>query len=708
VLSQSVKNHGTIIADNGAVLLSAAGARGMVDALVSNSGSVRAAAGAIKMVANTIENTGTLQVDSTAANTDGGAITILADKITIGDGSRITATGDRNGGQILIGGDYQGGGGLPTSDDTYIADDVILNAGSRRLGNGGRIIVWSDENTQFLGHAAVAGGVDGGDGGLIEVSGKEYLNFSGTVDMNSVHGNKGTLLLDPTNITISAGANAQVTGASPFMPDADNATSILNATTLLSALASGNVIVQTRATGAQLGNITVDSALTWVSGHTLTLDAHNQIIVNQAISGGGLHMIAGGDVQLNANIGGTGILTIEQNANGVTMGIGASSVGLVNLNAADLTRIQDGWSDIILGRATSTAAMDIRASTWNDRLTLRNGTGTITVNGLVNSGANDMTVITDGDINLPSASSSLRGTATLNLMQANASTNVGWGGSAGALNLTATEAARVTSTWTNVNLGRTDGTGTVTANTATWSDSITIMSGTGLINVIGVQRVDANNMSFITDGDIAITPSNALYGSLQLSFSTVSAGTSIGLGDGQVGTLNLTTAEVGRIRNGWTSIVFGRTDGAADINAGTLTWNDPLTLQTGTGDININGTPTMAGNGLTLSTDGGDINVDAAISLTTGSLNFSTAGGDIIIDAAITATTTGAWSMNSGGGDLLVNSLITRTGGATSLNAGAGQLTLAAGMVLGAGALTLITDSDLSIGGNISGTSALS
>ena len=58
--------------------------------------------------------------------------------------------------------------------------------------------------------------------------------------------------------------------------------SVLNVSTLTTALGSANVTVQTRSTGTQAGNITVSAPIAWGSGNTLTLDAHNNILINQA------------------------------------------------------------------------------------------------------------------------------------------------------------------------------------------------------------------------------------------------------------------------------------------------------------------------------------------------------------------------------------------------------------------------------------------
>ncbi len=60
------------------------------------------------------------------------------------------------------------------------------------LGNseGGKVIVWADETTNFYGNVS-ARGAGTGDGGFVEISGKETLLFRGEVDTSSELGNTG-------------------------------------------------------------------------------------------------------------------------------------------------------------------------------------------------------------------------------------------------------------------------------------------------------------------------------------------------------------------------------------------------------------------------------------------------------------------------------------------------------------------------------------
>ena len=51
------------------------------------------------------------------------------------------------------------------------------------------------------------GGLASGNGGFVETSGHQALDVGGTVNASATHGNGGTWLLDPNNITINAGGD---------------------------------------------------------------------------------------------------------------------------------------------------------------------------------------------------------------------------------------------------------------------------------------------------------------------------------------------------------------------------------------------------------------------------------------------------------------------------------------------------------------------
>ena len=109
---------------------------------------------------------------------------------------------------IHVGGDFQGKNKeVQNAQRTYVGPEASVRADAISEGDGGKVVVWSDDLTRYKGSISVRGGARGGDGGSVEVSGKRDLEFRGTVDASAPNGKVGTLLLDPLTITIANGAN---------------------------------------------------------------------------------------------------------------------------------------------------------------------------------------------------------------------------------------------------------------------------------------------------------------------------------------------------------------------------------------------------------------------------------------------------------------------------------------------------------------------
>lgn len=188
----------------------------------------------------------------------GGEVNVLGNNVGLLS-SDIDASGKNAGGDIRIGGDYQGNGTVPNASNTIVDNSSSIDVSATESGNGGQAIVWSDSLTRFTGQASARGGTNGGDGGLVEISGKESLVFTGTVDASSPLGQAGELLLDPRNITIadtgSGFNNPFEFGDSPgedFTIAADSITNITNNGTDVTLQANNNITVAP--TGAIITN----------------------------------------------------------------------------------------------------------------------------------------------------------------------------------------------------------------------------------------------------------------------------------------------------------------------------------------------------------------------------------------------------------------------------------------------------------------------
>jgi hypothetical protein len=153
--------------------------------------------------------TGDLEATSQflATGVTGGKIDFRGKAVSL-RGATLDASGKKGGGTILIGGDYQGGdatglGTLSNAQSVFVDKYSSISANALTSGNGGKVIIWSDLDTDFRGNVNVRGGAKSGDGGFVEVSGKQNLNFVGNVDVNATNGKQGSILLDPEDIIIN-------------------------------------------------------------------------------------------------------------------------------------------------------------------------------------------------------------------------------------------------------------------------------------------------------------------------------------------------------------------------------------------------------------------------------------------------------------------------------------------------------------------------
>ena len=270
----------------------------------------------------------------------GGRVELLGKNVALRAGE-VNADGGAKGGTVLVGGDYLGlNPEVPNAKAAVITPDARISANATVNGDGGKVIVWSDEYTGFFGGITALGGPEGGNGGFIETSSKNNLQAFGEAQASAPKGISGEWLLDPYNVTItSAGPSSggSFGGGNPdiFTPIQDSA-NILN-TEINRALDSGtSVTITTGSTyvGSQVGNITVSAEIlkskdTPPDGPpvTLSLLAVNDIVINANIksTAGPLDLVMVADV--DKNLGGT--FTLGAGANLLTNG------GDVSITAVD-------------------------------------------------------------------------------------------------------------------------------------------------------------------------------------------------------------------------------------------------------------------------------------------------------------------------------------------------------------------------------------
>ncbi|HCF3154369.1 filamentous hemagglutinin N-terminal domain-containing protein [Pseudomonas aeruginosa] len=209
-LAGGVSNSGEIEVGNGTVAMSAARAAKHLDSVVHISGNV---------VADSVTEDGGTIVLGDAARTqvagtlsakgkNGGQIKVLGDEVTLAGTARVDASGKQSsGGEVLVGGSFQGKGSEPASKATTVAHGAQLKADGKS--DGGRVVVWSDGKTQFSGSASATGQRRGG---VVETSGKQ-LTVAADAKVTASGGQQsGKWLLDPETVNIEADGGAPGSG----------------------------------------------------------------------------------------------------------------------------------------------------------------------------------------------------------------------------------------------------------------------------------------------------------------------------------------------------------------------------------------------------------------------------------------------------------------------------------------------------------------
>ncbi|PWU13568.1 MAG: hypothetical protein C5B45_05795, partial [Chlamydiae bacterium] len=198
-------------------------------------------------------------------------IQLLGKEVLLKEQAMIDASSDAQGGKVRIGGSYKGQDvNIPVAEHVLIDNQVQIHADARQTGNGGEIIIWSEENTEFLGILSAKGGALTGDGGFAEVSGKKGLSFEGLVDLTAKNGKTGNLLIDPDNITIISTGGAPATGQTFNTPG----NVAINATDIAVVLGTANLILQANQ------NISIQEDITSITANSLTLQAGANIITS--------------------------------------------------------------------------------------------------------------------------------------------------------------------------------------------------------------------------------------------------------------------------------------------------------------------------------------------------------------------------------------------------------------------------------------------
>jgi len=717
-IDSAVLNEGTIRADGGQVLMTAKVSKDLFSNAVNNKGIVRAGSvekrnGAIFLngLGGDVVNSGSLDVSATDAGVNGGDVTLSGDNVThsgiiradaahgnagniaidsrgttlltensetsasaiatgkggtitvlgqhvgLFDQSLITATGFNGGGEVLFGGDEQGlNPDITNADAIYIGENTTINVNATTDGDGGKLIVYADLSAKVYGVLTARGGSQGGNGGFIETSGKQFIDIGTAPDAGAVSGDGGLWLIDPFDLTITANNDTPDMGEdSPFI--AGQTASNLDVSTLLRAINDTDVTIRTSPDGSaepgtEAGDISVDTPIVYDGDtrRTLSLIADRNINVNASITstGGAL------DLDLTAGDSAAGITTLGTATNpnvsletrggnvvfngGVNVTTGAS---ITTGNGSVTTNNGNNPGDVVIsGTIDTNNTFNVNNTTGN--VQILNGASVTARGGIIVTGTADTTTsfqVGDGSAAINTNNNNIVFSETDTIQFLNGSTINTNGGDFTITNGTAF----------------TMGDATAGASVNTNNGDVIIASG---VNVLAGSSITTGSGSVTTNngnnpGDVVISGTIDTNNTFNVNNTT-----------GNVQILNgaSVTARGGIIVTGTadtsTSFQVGDATGSAAINTtnNNITFND-------TDDIQFL-------NGSTINTDGGDFTITNGTAFTMGDAtagaSVNTNNGDVIIASGVnvlagSSITTGSGSVTTNDGSNPGNVVISGT-----------------------------------------------
>ncbi len=123
---------------------------------------------------------------------------------------------------------------LWAGDVVALSPDSLTTANAGLNGDGGEVIVFSPDTALFRSGAQIEakGGSESGDGGFVEVSGKNHVEIFGTVDTTAQNGLTGNFLIDPIDLEIvdTAGAATWTDSSDTFFTDSTDSSQLTSGT----------------------------------------------------------------------------------------------------------------------------------------------------------------------------------------------------------------------------------------------------------------------------------------------------------------------------------------------------------------------------------------------------------------------------------------------------------------------------------------------
>jgi len=268
----------------------------------------------------------------------------------------------------------------------------------------------------------------------------------------------------------------------------------------------------------------------------------------------------------------------------------------------------------------------------------------------------------DIDINAP-----LSSTGALTLQPVTPSQSIGIAGGAGAFSLSSSDLANLTDGFSSITIGRSNGSGVITINAATFNDPVTIQAPSGRIIV-------AEPITGTGNASIFLNSSESVGQQITLNAGITTAGQLISLENVVLGAdVTLDTTNAGASPAG-ANITFRRTTIDADSAAN----NRALTLTAGTGGAVT--LPSAVGGTEAL----GSLTVSSSNTVTAAAVTTS---GNIVLNSQNVVSLAGAVNAGTGtitlaGGSIVQNANVSTAGtGTITATATTGPITMADGTI---------------------------
>ncbi|MBM3208149.1 MAG: filamentous hemagglutinin N-terminal domain-containing protein, partial [Chlamydiae bacterium] len=316
----------------------------------------------------------------------GGQVEILGSSLHL-MAADIDVSADHGGGQVHIGGDYKGLGDRLRASSTRIDELSSIKAEANTEGNGGRVIVWSDDKTVFSGKISVRGGSISGDGGFIETSSKNDLSITSTasVDSRSGQGKSGLWLLDPTVVTIAGSGSSNVSdgqgcsAGNVTISNTDLQTALQTTDVQLDATSAFNILAPINS--SNVNSLTFSACPS--SNVTTTLSANISLgggaLTFSTQTGASHYIVLGSNVTLSTSGGNVllGTSIDSQAGQNLTVLAGSGAVSLSQIGASTAL----GSLSISAGSISQTSSANVSATVSYSASTSTVVSGNITTQG---------------------------------------------------------------------------------------------------------------------------------------------------------------------------------------------------------------------------------------------------------------------------------------------------------------------------------------